>query len=201
MDEVAPKAAAPSRREKIRDLLLYIMVAATCPLWLSVYAKIVYFKTVVETLSLAPGTLGFWLRRTFYYKMLPHAPTDISIGFGSQFLGRNVRLGTNVYIGAWTTINDCVIGEGTLIGSHVDIFSGAHQHGDIASLRQHKSDMPMVPPEALVTIGENVWIGDGATIFADVGENTIIGAGSVVVKAIPANCVAAGNPAHVLKTA
>ena len=35
--------------------------------------------------------------------------------------------------------------------------------------------------------------------FSDVGDNTIIGAGSVVTKPIPANCVAAGNPARVLK--
>jgi acetyltransferase-like isoleucine patch superfamily enzyme len=52
-----------------------------------------------------------------------------------------------------------------------------------------------------VTIGDNVWIGDGATICkgVSVGENSIVGAGSVVVRDIPANSVAAGNPARVVK--
>ncbi|MEJ2638180.1 MAG: acyltransferase [Desulfosarcinaceae bacterium] len=53
-----------------------------------------------------------------------------------------------------------------------------------------------------VRIDDNVWIGDGATICKGVhiGENSIVGAGSVVVRDIPANSVAAGNPARVVKT-
>jgi acetyltransferase-like isoleucine patch superfamily enzyme len=52
-----------------------------------------------------------------------------------------------------------------------------------------------------VCIEDNVWIGDSAIVGKGVriGENSIIGAGSVVVKDIPANAVAAGNPAVVLK--
>lgn len=54
---------------------------------------------------------------------------------------------------------------------------------------------------APVTIGDNVWIGDSAIICKGIaiGNNSIIGAGAVVVKDIPANVVAAGNPAVVLK--
>jgi acetyltransferase-like isoleucine patch superfamily enzyme len=52
-----------------------------------------------------------------------------------------------------------------------------------------------------VSIGENVWIGDSAIVCKGVriGDNSIIGAGSVVVRDIPANAVAAGNPAAVMK--
>jgi len=54
---------------------------------------------------------------------------------------------------------------------------------------------------APVKIGNNVWIGDSAIVCKGVriGENSIIGAGSVVARDIPANAVAAGNPAAVLK--
>ena len=52
-----------------------------------------------------------------------------------------------------------------------------------------------------VDIADNVWIGDGAIVCkgVSIGENSIIGAGAVVVDSIPANCIAAGNPAQVVK--
>ena len=52
-----------------------------------------------------------------------------------------------------------------------------------------------------VTICDNVWIGENVTICPGVtiGENSVIGAGSVVVKDIPANVVAVGNPCRVLR--
>ena len=52
-----------------------------------------------------------------------------------------------------------------------------------------------------VTIGDNVWVGDTAIVCKGVtiGENSIIGAGAVVVNEIPSNCIAAGNPARVIK--
>ena len=54
---------------------------------------------------------------------------------------------------------------------------------------------------APVRIENNVWIGDSAIVCKGVtiGENSIIGAGAVVVDSVPANCVAAGNPAKVVK--
>lgn len=52
------------------------------------------------------------------------------------------------------------------------------------------------------TIGNNVTLGVNVTILGSVsiGDNVIIGAGSVVVKDIPSNCVAVGNPAKVIKS-
>jgi serine acetyltransferase len=54
---------------------------------------------------------------------------------------------------------------------------------------------------APIKIDDNVWIGDSVIVCkgATIGENSIIGAGAVVVDDIPANCVAAGNPAKVVK--
>jgi len=52
-----------------------------------------------------------------------------------------------------------------------------------------------------IIIDSNVWIGDSAMICKGVhiGENAVIGAGSIVVKDIPANAIAAGNPASVIR--
>lgn len=51
------------------------------------------------------------------------------------------------------------------------------------------------------TIGDNVYIASNATVIGGVkiGNNVIIGAGSVVVKDIPDNSVAVGNPARVIR--
>ncbi len=52
-----------------------------------------------------------------------------------------------------------------------------------------------------VRIGNNVWIGDSVIVCKGVtiGDNSVIGAGSVVVRDVPPNCIAAGNPAKIVK--
>jgi acetyltransferase-like isoleucine patch superfamily enzyme len=52
-----------------------------------------------------------------------------------------------------------------------------------------------------VQVGHNCWIGYGTCILrgATVGDNSVIGASTVVTKAVPANAVAAGVPARVLR--
>ncbi len=56
-------------------------------------------------------------------------------------------------------------------------------------------------PRAAVVLGNNVWLGEGVKVCKGVtiGENSVIGAGSVVASDIPANVIAAGNPARELK--
>lgn len=52
-----------------------------------------------------------------------------------------------------------------------------------------------------ITLKDNVWLGERVIVCKGVtiGENSVIGAGAVVTKDIPANVVAAGNPARVIK--
>ncbi|MGD8882230.1 MAG: acyltransferase [Desulfobacterales bacterium] len=52
-----------------------------------------------------------------------------------------------------------------------------------------------------IEIANNVWIGDSAIVCkgVSIGENSIVGAGAVVVNSIPSDCIAAGNPAQVVK--
>ena len=53
-----------------------------------------------------------------------------------------------------------------------------------------------------ITLGDNVWLGGGVLVCPGVtiGDNTVVGAGAVVVKDLPANVVAVGNPARVVRT-
>lgn len=55
---------------------------------------------------------------------------------------------------------------------------------------------------APIIIGENCWIGANVRICKGVtiGDNSIVAANAVLTKSIPANCIAAGNPARIVKT-
>lgn len=59
---------------------------------------------------------------------------------------------------------------------------------------RHSANAPII-------IGENCWIGTNVRICKGVtiGDNSVIAANSVVTKDIPANCIAAGNPARIVK--
>lgn len=54
---------------------------------------------------------------------------------------------------------------------------------------------------APIIIENNVWIGNNVIILSGctIGENSVIAAGAVVTKSIPANCVAGGVPAKIIK--
>ena len=58
-----------------------------------------------------------------------------------------------------------------------------------------------VGQSAPIRIGNNVWIGDCAIVCKGVtiGDNSIIGARAVVIKDVPPNAIAAGNPAIIVK--
>ena len=52
-----------------------------------------------------------------------------------------------------------------------------------------------------VEIGDNAWIGPGATILnkIKVGKGAQVGIGSVVIKDIPEGKTAIGNPARIIR--
>ena len=53
-----------------------------------------------------------------------------------------------------------------------------------------------------IVLEDDVWLGGGVIVCPGVtiGENTVVGAGSVVVRDLPADVVAVGNPARVLRS-
>jgi maltose O-acetyltransferase len=57
------------------------------------------------------------------------------------------------------------------------------------------------PPEAPVVIEDCVWVGMRSTVMKGVtiGSNTIVAAGSIVTRSLPANVLAGGVPARVIR--
>ena len=111
-----------------------------------------------------------------------------------------VIIGDNVGIsGATIYARDRIkIGSNTLIGANVKIIDNDfHPVDPTMRLNASNENMGVKP----VVIGENVFIGCNSIILkgSTIGDNATIGAGSVVSGIIPENCVAAGNPARVIK--
>lgn len=85
------------------------------------------------------------------------------------------------------------IGKKTLIAPGVHIYTAQHPL-DAAEREVYENCLP-------VTIGERCWIGGHATICPGVtiGNRCVIGAGSVVIRDIPDDSLAVGNPAKVIR--
>lgn len=87
------------------------------------------------------------------------------------------------------------IGDDVLIGTSVQIYDSDFHTIDPA----RRSDIPQSMP---VKIGNNVFIGASVTILkgVEIGDNSVIASNAVVVANIPADSVAAGNPAKVIRS-
>lgn len=111
--------------------------------------------------------------------------------------------GFNISIGERTFINfDCVLLDCNriTIGSEVQFAPGVHVYTATHPIdaKQRRAGVEYALP---VTIADGVWLGGGAILCPGVtiGENTVVGAGSVVVRDLPANVVAVGNPCRVIR--
>jgi len=114
-----------------------------------------------------------------------------------------VDYGTYISVGARTFINynltaldvaPITIGEDCQIGPNVQLLTPTHP----VEAQPRRDRLEAARP---ITIGDNVWLGGGAIVLPGVtiGENSVIGAGAVVTKDVPANSVAVGNPARVIR--
>ena len=133
-------------------------------------------------------------------------PVRSSIGLYSRckfqaFFGARITVGNRVGLNgtAITCRTTSVeIDDGTIIAPNVIIVDSAFHAPWPTENRMHNKGYENDRP---VKIGRNVWIATNCTILKGVtiGDNSIIAAGSVVIGNIPANTVAGGVPARVLK--
>lgn len=120
------------------------------------------------------------------FEMLPPFYTDF---------GRNIHIGKNVFINQHCTFMDrggITLEDNVLIAPKVNLIT--INHTENPRFRRNTESYP-------IHICKNVWIGTGATITPGVtiGENSIIAAGAVVTKDIPANVIAGGVSAQIIR--
>ena len=120
--------------------------------------------------------------------------------------GCHTTIGERVFMNFNFTCLDCApvaIGDDVLFGPNVSLLPPMHpirwqdrnvRQAEDGSYYDYEYGRP-------ITIGSNCWFGGNVTVLGGVtiGDGCGIGAGAVGTKDIPANCVAVGNPAHVIR--
>lgn len=144
-------------------------------------------------------------------------PANINVGGGALHFGNKTHILSgsriaNFVEGGKITIGDgCFIGYGfsllnaseVTIGNHVlfasQVLITSENHGIDPESELSYVAQPLV--SSPVHIGDGCWIGEKVCILPGVtiGKKCIIGAASVVTKDVPDYCIAAGNPARVIK--
>ena len=120
-------------------------------------------------------------------------------GLGIRANGATIRIGRNTTIGGATIsaheTASIIFGEDCMLS--VDVFmdvSDMHPIADGATGER-------INPAANILLGDHVWVGLRVILMKGVriGAGAVIGAGSIVTSDIPPRCVAAGNPARVVR--
>ena len=142
-----------------------------------------------------------------YGRVRFRAGGDVEFGQGVCLVGDVVPIEIVSYEGSRISIGDhTFINYGSSITAYKQVKIGRYcllgHYLLIADRNEHGIEKrELAPPAAPVIIEDNVWIGSHTIILPGVciGRHAAIGAGSVVTRDIPANCVAVGSPARVVR--
>lgn len=111
--------------------------------------------------------------------------------------GYNIHVGDNFFANHNTVILDgapVTFGDNVFIAPNCGFYTAGHP----VDCERRNAGLEYA---YAITVGSNVWIGAAVHVLPGVtiGSNVVIGAGSVVVKDIPDNSVAVGNPCKVIR--
>lgn len=182
-----------ARRAFIRNLVRLLYYE---PLFKARCARVGRGCRLVQTMPLISGNLQIYLgdrvtidgTNTFESTAVFDAPV--------LHIGTNTTIAYHVAI---SVAKEVTIGENCFIAKEVTIMDNDGHPLDPVKRAKHERVSPDdVKP---VHIGNNVWIGSYAMILkgVSIGDGAIVGAHSLVIKDIPSHCIAAGNPAKVLR--
>ncbi len=121
--------------------------------------------------------------------------TVIETGYGGSIeITDKVSLHPRCQLNAY--LEKIYIGNGVMVAPNCAFY--CYDHGTVAGEPIRQQALTSKGP---IIVGDEAWISVGATILSGVtiGYGAVIGAGAVVTKDIPANAIATGNPAKVVR--
>jgi maltose O-acetyltransferase len=132
---------------------------------------------------------------------------EVVLGEGVSLNGTVVPVELVTYTSGRIEIgNHTFVNYGSSIAARASVKIGSHcllgHYTFVMDNDQHDVVKHSVLPQSdPVIIEDHVWIGSKVVVLPGVriGTRAVIGAGSIVTKDIPPRCVAAGNPARVLR--
>lgn len=122
---------------------------------------------------------------------------------------RNSTVGDMTYTGADTSIMWAEVGKFCCISRLADIGGNEHNYRAASMMPTYRAQnklggrLSMHQAEEKITVGNDVWIGQGVCIIRKkgltIGSGAVIGAGAVVTRSIPPYAIAVGIPARIIK--
>lgn len=111
--------------------------------------------------------------------------------------GSQIRIGARTFVNFGLValdVTSITIGDDVQIGPNVQLLTPTHP----IDPEERRSKVEAAKP---ISIGDNAWLGGGVIVCpgVSIGANTVVGAGAVVVRDLPANVVAVGNPARIVR--
>jgi len=127
------------------------------------------------------------------------ANTELSGYVVLDAFGGFIDIDESVFIGPQVVVyghGGVKIGKNTMIAMQTSIVAAEHEVPGVGMLIRSQPDIRQP-----VSIGSDVWIGSGCRILAgvNIGDGCVVGSGAVVTKSLPANSIAFGVPAKVVK--
>jgi sugar O-acyltransferase (sialic acid O-acetyltransferase NeuD family) len=138
-----------------------------------------------------------WIRENIYLQVSSLAPNFefINAIHPSVIIGNNVKIGKGV-----TAMANVIFNPKSIIGDFTFFATGAQIEHDCII-----SDFASISAGSItgghVKLGKYSALTLGVTVLdrLEIGENTVVGAGSLVLKSLPSNILAYGNPAKIIR--